>query len=163
MSKTLGRRCTNNIQFFCVYWTRDKNIIVNHVANYKETASKSSRKYEKVRWEALADQEMGPGWSINSSIMSPEINLNCTQKQPTTKKSYGGLTAPPPPPKPPAAEFGSLRSPHIHNQIIILIKASRAYTKIIPGYDPELISKTVSINDFYDPYNYIHWWCTLLA
>ena len=110
---------------FCVYWTRDKNIIVNHVAKYKETASKSSRKYEKVRGEALADQEMGPGWSINSSIMSPEINLKCTQKQPTTKKSYGGegsqRNTPPPPPKPPAAEFGSLRSPHIHKQIAIKI------------------------------------------
>ena len=62
VSKTLGRRCTNNIQMFCVYWTRDNNIIVNHVAKYKETASKSSRKYEKIRGEALADQEMGPGW-----------------------------------------------------------------------------------------------------
>ena len=88
---------------FCVYWKRGKNIIVNHVANYKETASKSSRIYERVRGEALADQEMGPGWSINSSIMSPEINLKCTQKQPTTKKSYGGLKTPP---KPRAAEFG---------------------------------------------------------
>ena len=123
MSKTLGRRCTNNIQMFCVYWTRDKNIIVNHVANYKETASKSSRKYEKVRGEALADQEMGPGWSINSSIMSPEINLKCTQKQPTTKKSYGGLPAPP---KPPAAEFGSLRSRHIHKQIDIKIYTNKS-------------------------------------
>ena len=86
---------------FCVYWTRDKNIIVNHVAKYKETASKSSRK--------VVDEEMGPGWSINSSIMSPEINLKCTQKQPTTKN------------KPPADEFGSLRSPHIHKQIDIKI------------------------------------------
>ena len=87
VSKTLGRRCTNNLQMFFVYWTRDKNIIVNHVANYKKTASKGSRKYEKVWGEALADQAMGPGWSINSSIMSPEINLKCTQKQTTTKKS----------------------------------------------------------------------------
>ena len=82
---------------FCVYWTRDKNIIVNHVANYKETASKSSRKYEKVRGEALADQEMGPGWSINSLIMSPEINLKCTQKQPTTKNPSAHDFVPPVP------------------------------------------------------------------
>ena len=34
---------------------------------------------------ALADQEMGPWWSINSSIMSPEINFKCSQKQPKTK------------------------------------------------------------------------------
>ena len=113
---------------FCVYWTRDKNIIVNHVAKYKETASKSSRKYEKVRGEALADQEMGPGWSINSSIMSPEINLKCTQKQPTTKKSYGGLTAPP---RPTAAEFASVRSPHIHKQIDI--KESFSFKTRMPG------------------------------
>ena len=98
---------------FCVYWTRDKNIIVNHVANYKETASKSSRKYEKIRGEALADQTMGPGWSITSSIMSPEINLKCTQKQPATKKN-------------PAAEFGSLRSPHIHKQIDIKICTNKS-------------------------------------
>ena len=131
MSKTLGRRCTNNIQMFCVYWTRDTNIIVNHVANYKETASKSSRKYEKVWGEALADQEMGPGWSINSSIMSPEINLKCTQKQPTTKKS------------PNPQLLNSARcARHIFTSKLtlryILIKAFRAYTKIIPGYAPDI-------------------------
>ena len=44
---------------------------------------------------ALADQEMGPGWSINSSIMSPEINLKCTKKQPKTKKiTWGAHSAP---------------------------------------------------------------------
>ena len=32
--------------------------------------------------EALADQEMGTGWSINGLIMPPEINLKCSQKQP---------------------------------------------------------------------------------
>ena len=161
MSKTLGRRCTNNIQMFCVYWTRDNNIIVNHVAKYKETASKSSRKYEKVRGEALADQEMGPGWSINSSIMSPEINLKCTQKQPHNKKILWGAHSAP-------QLLNSARcARHIFTSKLTLrytlIKASRAYTKIIPGYAPELISKTVPINDFYDPYNHIHWWCTLLA
>ena len=139
MSKTLGRRCTNNIQMFCVYWTRDKNIIVNHVAKYKGTASKSSRKYEKVRGGGvLADQEMGPGWSINSSIMSPEINLKCTQKQPTTTKSYWGFTAPPNP-----QLLNSARcARHIFTSKLtlryILIKVFRAYTKIIPGYAPEL-------------------------
>ena len=136
MSKTLGRRCTNNIQMFYVYWTQDKNIIVNHVAKYKETASKRSRKYEKVWGEALADQEMGPGWSINSSIMSAEINLKCTQEQSTTKKSYGELTAPPNP-----QLLNSARcARHIFTCKLtlryILIKAFRAYTKIIPGYAP---------------------------
>ena len=44
---------------------------------------------------ALTDQEMGPGWSINSSIiMSPEINLKSSQKQPKTKISYEGLQRP---------------------------------------------------------------------
>ena len=32
----------------------------------------------------LADQEMGPGWSTHSSIMAPEINLKCSQKQSET-------------------------------------------------------------------------------
>ena len=54
--------------------TRDKKIIVNHVAKYKEIASEGSRKYKKVRGVggiteiqkssggegALADQEMRP-------------------------------------------------------------------------------------------------------
>ena len=61
VSKSLGRRCTNNIQMFCVYWTRDKNIIVNHVAKYKETASKSSRKYEKVRGGGISGSRDGAG------------------------------------------------------------------------------------------------------
>ena len=39
---------------------------------------------------ALADQEMGPWWSINSSIrglpgMSPEINFKCPQEKLQTK------------------------------------------------------------------------------
>ena len=123
---------------FCVYWARDKNIIVNHVAKYKETASKSSRKYEKVRGggEALADQEMGPGWSINSSIMSPEINLKCTEKQPTTKNPMGGSQRPPNP-----QLLNSARcARHIFISKLTLrytqIKAFGAYTKIIPGYAP---------------------------
>ena len=146
MSKRLGRRCTNNIQMFCVYWTRDKNIIVNHVANYKETASKSSRNDEKIRGEALADQK-SIVWSITSSIMSPEINLKCTQKQPTTKKKTQLLNS-------------ARCARHIFTSKLklryVLIKAFRAYTKIIPGHAPELISRTVPINDFYDPYNHIH-------
>ena len=51
-----------------------------------EIASKSSRKYKQVLGVALSDQEIGPGWSINSSIkLLPETNLKCSQKQPKTK------------------------------------------------------------------------------
>ena len=66
---------------------------------------------------ALTDQEIAPGWSIGSSIiMSPEINLKCSQKQSKTKNSYEGLAAPQLPyKKPSAANVGSLRSPHIHD------------------------------------------------
>ena len=44
---------------------------------------KDSRRYKK-KWGggALAGQEMGSWWSINSSIMSPVINFKCSQKQP---------------------------------------------------------------------------------
>ena len=87
--------------------------------------------------EALADQEMGPGWSINSSIMSPEINLKCTQKQPTTKNPMGGSQRPPNP-----QLLNSARcARHIFTSKLTLrytlIKAFRAYTKIIPGYAPD--------------------------
>ena len=58
-------------------------------------ASKSIRNYKKVRVGALADQEMGRWWSINSLIMPPEIKFKCSQKQPKTKKqryNYKNMT-----------------------------------------------------------------------
>ena len=55
--------------------------MVNHVAKYKEITCKDIRKYKKVREGGLADQEMGPWGSINSSIVSSEINFKCSQKQ----------------------------------------------------------------------------------
>ena len=65
--------------------THETKIKVNHVVKYKEIASKGSRKYKKVRGGAFANQEMGPWWSINRSIIFPEINFKCSQKQPKTK------------------------------------------------------------------------------
>ena len=83
-------------------------------------ASKSSPKYKQVTGVALADQEMRPGWSI-ITVISPETNLKCSQKQPKTQISYGGggLTATP---KLSADNFGSLRSPHTHSHNHIDIK-----------------------------------------
>ena len=46
---------------------------------------------KQLGWGALADQEMGSWWSINSSIMSPENKFKCSQKQPKTKIDHGGL------------------------------------------------------------------------
>ena len=66
----------------------------------------------------------GPGWSIISLIISREIILKCTQKEPKQSISCGGLTAPL---KPPAADVGSLRSPHI---LIILYAWILRYTTI---------------------------------
>ena len=88
------------------------------VVKYKEITSKSIRYYKKVRVGALADQEMGRWWSITSSIMSPEINLKCSQKKTKTKKIRGAYSAL----HSPAANFGSLRSPHIHNHMRIKIQ-----------------------------------------
>ena len=41
---------------------------MNHVAKYKEIASKGSQKYKKVRGGALADQEIGPWWSLAAQL-----------------------------------------------------------------------------------------------
>ena len=141
---------------FCVYWTRDKNIIVNHVANYKETASKSSRIYEKVRGEALADQEMGPGGQLTAQLCLQKLITSAPKNNQQQKNPMGGSQRPPNP-----QLLNSARcARHIFTSKLtlryILIKAFRAYTTIIPGYAPEMISKTVPINDFYDPYNHIH-------
>ena len=57
------------------------------VDKYKKIASKSIGNYKKIWVGASADQEMGRWWSINSSIISPEINFKCSQKQPKTNIS----------------------------------------------------------------------------
>ena len=90
-SPTVSDKIYNNqITFTSLQTHETKKIIVNHVAKYKEIASKSNQKYKKVRRGALADQEIGPGWSI----LSPEIDLKCTQKQPKTKKIHGAPQTP---------------------------------------------------------------------
>ena len=90
-----------------IFKTSQKHPKLQFVAKCKEIASKtckSSGNYKNV-WVggggALADQEMGPWWSINSSIMSPEINFKCSQKQ---------------------SKLQFPRSPHIHNHMDINIQ-----------------------------------------
>ena len=51
---------------------------------------------KNFRGRALADREMGAGWSIYSSITSPEMYLKCSQKQAKTKNSHRGANTAPP-------------------------------------------------------------------
>ena len=84
----LGRRCTNVIQMFCVYWDTRQKCNSESFAKYKETASKSSRKYEQVRG-GISGSRDGAG-VVNQQLNN--VSRNQSQVHPETTKNKKFLT-----------------------------------------------------------------------
>ena len=134
--------------------TRDKNIIVNHAA--RKLLLKVVGNIKKVFFLGGG----GISWSRDGACGS-QLTAHLIWSAPRNNQEQNGwgkggvLTAPP---KPPAANFGSLRSPHIHKHRTLkctpIKTLFREYTQIIPGYAPVKSIQMVVILYFK---NIIYW------